>query len=175
MGVHECKKFAYISGPENNGEAQIRLQSFRDTLAKRQLRLHEERLMVGAFTEPSGEKAIRQLLDERQVDITKLDAIVAANDSMAVGAMDELQRRGIRVPADLAMVGFDDIEAARYAHTPLTTIQQPLIMQGERAVQRSLSLSNASGADTITDRKRGVWGKSVYARVELGGRRIKQT
>ncbi len=150
MDVHDCKRFAFISGPENNSEAQIRLQSFRNTLASRNLRLPEEHLMMGSFTETSGEKAICQLIDEREVNVTELDAIVAANDSMAVGAMDELLRREIRVPADVAIVGFDDIEAARYAATPLTTIQQPLIMQGERAVQRIMALSNASGSDTIT-------------------------
>lgn len=150
MDVHECRRFAYISGPDNNSEAQIRLQSFRDTLGTRGLRLPEELLMMGSFTEPSGERAICQLIDEREVNVKELDAIVAANDSMAVGAMDELLRRGIGVPSDVAIVGFDDIEAARYAATPLTTVQQPLIMQGERAVQRIMALNNSSGSDTVT-------------------------
>ncbi len=138
LDIHRYKSFAYISGPEKNKEAQIRLKTFKESLAKRQIILSSELVVEGAFTEESGEKALQILLDERKMNIASLDAIVAANDSMAVGAMNELKRRGYNVPLDVAIVGFDDIESARYADTPLTTIQQPLIMQGERAVEEIL-------------------------------------
>jgi diguanylate cyclase (GGDEF)-like protein len=149
LDVHNAKKFAYISGPENNKEAQIRLKTFKEVLAKRNLTLPQELLLWGGFTESSGEKAAAELIDKRNVDIKSLDAIVCANDSMAVGAMDELKRRGIRVPNDVAIVGFDDIEAARYGDSPLTTIQQPLIMQGEQAVERALSAFGGLSTGTI--------------------------
>lgn len=149
LTVHQFRRFAYISGPENNNEAKIRLKAFRSALAKQGLALSTELLVTGAFTEASGERAMCQLLDERKADIKSIDAIVAANDSMAVGAMDELKRRGFRVPADIAIVGFDDIEAARYADTPLTTVQQPLMMQGERAVEQVLGSYGAALLDHI--------------------------
>ncbi len=151
LDVHDFKRFAYISGPENNAEAKTRLKAFRAALASRGVELALEHLVMGAFTEVSGEAALRELVDDRGVDIHSLDALVAANDSMAVGAMDELKRRGFHVPADIAIVGFDDIEAARYADTPLTTIQQPLIMQGERAVEQVLSdQMSGGGARVVT-------------------------
>ncbi len=150
MDVHRYSRFAYISGPANNGEAQIRLGAFKETLKDWELSLPDKLIVVGAFTELSGETAIAELIDERGVDVKALDAIVAANDSMAVGAMEELHRRGIHVPSDVAIVGFDDIEAARYADVPLTTVQQPLILQGERAVQRLLTARQDTADDTIT-------------------------
>ena len=150
LDTHGYKRFAYISGPENNGEAKIRLKAFRSMLERRHLDFPSRHLLFGAFTEETGEQAICELIDHRKVDITTLDAIVAANDSMAVGAMDELVRRGYRVPSDIAIVGFDDIEAARYANAPLTTMQQPLIMLGERAVQRVLAPHDIRSDDAIS-------------------------
>ena len=148
LDVHEYRRFAYISGPPNNKEAGIRLKAFKQALASQGLKLPPDHLVEGAFTEASGEQALRKLIDEHGVDITALDALVAANDSMAVGAIDELKRRGLQVPQDVAVVGFDDIEAARYADTPLTTVQQPLIMQGERAVEEVLHAYGPTSLDT---------------------------
>ena len=78
------------------------------------------------------------LLDERRVRL--FDAVVAASDAMALGAIDALRARGVRVPEEVAVVGFDDIEAARFATPPLTTVRQPLHEQGRRAVELLLAL-----------------------------------
>lgn len=150
LRVHGCKRFAYITGPENNRESQLRLKAFRETLAQWQLELPDKHLLLGAFVESSGEDAIRELIDNRGIEIDSLDAIVAANDSMAVGAMRELNRRGVKIPRDVAVVGFDDIQAARYADAPLTTVQQPLAMQGERAIQRILGTRGGLNSDVVT-------------------------
>ncbi len=149
LDVHHFKKFAYISGPEHNKEAQLRLRTFKEVLTKRHLHLAPEMLVWGGFTESSGEKAAAELIDKNKVDIRSVDVVVCANDSMAVGAMDEFKRRGIRVPHDVAVVGFDDIEAARYGDSPLTTVQQPLILQGEQAVERVLSSFGGMVTGTI--------------------------
>ena len=125
-GVHGFKRFAYISGPTTNAEANIRLRAFKDVLRERGLELPTALLVEGDFTEVSGEAAIAAWVDRRKVDVRGLDAIVAANDSMAFGAMEALKQRGVSVPEDLSIVGFDDVEAARYADMPLTTVQQPL-------------------------------------------------
>ena len=149
IDAHQYTRFAYISGPNNNTEAKTRLKTFEAVLTRHHLHMPPKNLVYGAFTEASGESAVKALLDDRKLDIADLDAIVAANDSMAVGAMDELRRRNIRIPSDVAVVGFDDIEAARYADTPLTTIQQPLIMQGEQAVERVITSDCESTHKTI--------------------------
>ena len=85
-------------------------------------------------TEPSGYAAARELL-ERGV---RFDAIVAASDLIAIGAMHALQERGINVPADVSLVGFDDIPAASLANPPLTTIAQNTRLAGEVLVDTLL-------------------------------------
>ncbi len=66
------------------------------------------------------------------------DAIICGNDQTAIGAMRELQAAGIRVPADIAVVGFDDMRLSALLAPPLTTIRQPMRLLGERACSRLL-------------------------------------
>src|SRR5262249_46973245 len=65
----------------------------------------------------------------------RFDAVVAANDHMALGAMQALQDRQVRVPEKVAVIGFDDVDEARFATPPLTTVRQPLYQQGQRALR----------------------------------------
>jgi signal transduction histidine kinase/ActR/RegA family two-component response regulator len=87
---------------------------------------------TGDFQYESGVDAVRVLLDKRGMTF---DAIVSANDQMALGVIDALRVRNIRVPQDVAIIGFDDISEARYCTPPLTTIRQPLRQQGRLAVE----------------------------------------
>jgi hypothetical protein len=89
-------------------------------------------------------------LHERKVSVRDLDAIVAANDAMALGVLDELARLGIRVPDGIAVVGFDDIEESRFGVPPLTTVRQPLYEQGRDAVRIVLDhLRKGSPAERV--------------------------
>ena len=119
---------AVICGPLDVMSAQDRLSGFRDALAR-----HGSpyvRVAVGNFTLESGEAAMAQLLEE---DAT-IDGVFASNDLMAVGAIHELQRQGRRVPADVAVIGFDDSSIATHSRPALTTIRQPIEqMAGEMA------------------------------------------
>ena len=133
--VHSGKHFALISGPTTNDDAQARLQVFRDELWHRGLELESYLVVTGDFTHASGVAAVHELADVRRVDLASLDALVATNDYMALGALEELQKRGLNVPADLALVGFDDIDLAHQGGVPLTTVRQALAPQGEWAVQ----------------------------------------
>jgi LacI family transcriptional regulator len=65
--------------------------------------------------------------------------VVCANDQMAIGVLRELQRAGVRVPADVAVTGFDDVHASRVIDPPLTTVSQPLRELGSRATRRLLA------------------------------------
>ena len=93
--------------------------------------------MQGNFLSQAGEEAIRLFLDERKVTF---EAVASANDEMILGAMTALRERGIRVPDDISVVGFDDLEEGRYSLPPLTTIRQPLYEQGRRAAEMLLAL-----------------------------------
>jgi LacI family transcriptional regulator len=88
----------------------------------------------GDFAEESGEAAIDALLKSGR----RFDAVFAGNDMMASGALQALNRAGVRVPDDVAVVGFDDIPLAR--HIGLTTVQVHIAELGERALDRLLAI-----------------------------------
>ena len=81
--------------------------------------------------------------------IPDLDAVVAANDGMALGAMHTLRDRGIRIPEDIAVTGFDDIEEAAWFAPPLTSVAQPLAEMGRQAVRRLWSEFNGNATSPV--------------------------
>ena len=81
--------------------------------------------------------------------VPDLDAVVAANDGMALGAMHTLRGRGLRIPEDVAVTGFDDIEEAAWFAPPLTSVGQPLAEMGRQAVRRLWSEFNGSATPAV--------------------------
>jgi len=136
--AHERRKIAMIAGPTANPEAQARYRGFVRALAEQGMHVDARRMGFGDFNRASGGLAVAEIFDRRGLGLGEVDAIVCANDVMALGALDELDRRGIRVPRDLSLVGFDDLDFARYARVPLTTVRQPVTEQVRHAV-RSLA------------------------------------
>ncbi|APR77997.1 transcriptional regulator, LacI family protein [Minicystis rosea] len=134
---HGYRRLAFIRGPEANAEAERRFGVFRDVLAEHDLGLDPELVVAGDFQREASAAAVGRLLDERP---RAFDVIVAASDPMALGALDALGARGLRVPEDVAVAGFDDVEEARFATPPLTTVRQPLYEQGHRAVETLLAM-----------------------------------
>lgn len=126
------RRIAFIRGPESNREAEERFLVYREVLAEHQLSLDPDLITMGDFEAASGAEAVRTLIDERRMGF---DAIMAASDLMALGALNALSERGVSVPERVSVVGFDDIEAARYATSPLTTVRQPLTDLGKRALE----------------------------------------
>ncbi|MBW8482272.1 LacI family DNA-binding transcriptional regulator [Actinomadura parmotrematis] len=119
------RRIAAVAGPQDMGAGLDRLNGYRVTLAEAGL---PEFVAYGDFSEASGIAAADELLD-RHPD---LDAIFAASDPMALGALRALRRRGRRVPEDVAVVGFDDSAGAELADPPLTTVHQSPEEIGER-------------------------------------------
>jgi DNA-binding LacI/PurR family transcriptional regulator len=113
------RRIATIAGPPDMTAGLDRLAGYREVLSGTDRR---SLVAMGDFTRESGAAAMRQLLE----DDPGLDAVFAASDLMAIGAMHTLRRAGRRVPDDVAVVGFDDIEAARFADPPLTTVHHPI-------------------------------------------------
>lgn len=137
--VHECRRIAFIRGPALNAEAGVRFAAYREALERNGIAYDERLVAPGKFQRACGEDAVRLWLDERGISPKAgLDAIVGAADLMVLGALDELVRREIRVPEDVALVGFDDIEEARFTTPPLSTVRQPLFEQGREAVRLAL-------------------------------------
>lgn len=121
------ERIAMIRGPERNVDAEQRLEGYRSALALLGRAPIEAQ---GEFSEASGHAATRELLALRP----RPTALFAANDAMAVGALAALRQAGLRVPEDVALVGFDDITTAAFLHPPLTTVRVDPFGLGERAV-----------------------------------------
>jgi sigma-B regulation protein RsbU (phosphoserine phosphatase) len=136
ISAHGRRRIAFIRGPAANDEADQRYRGYQRALLDAEIPLDSNLVVEGDFLPASGAQAVSTLLDGRGLD---LDAIVAANDHMALGALEALLRRGIPVPESIAVVGFDDIEDGRVAQRPLTTVRQPLATLGERAVSTALA------------------------------------
>jgi DNA-binding LacI/PurR family transcriptional regulator/signal transduction histidine kinase len=119
---HNYRRLAYLGGPMPNMDSERRYQIYQEVLAEYGIPFNPDLVTSGQFHLPSsGNDAIRLLIDKRKV---QFDAIVAANDTMAMGVLIELQDRGIKVPDDIAVTGFDDQEWAKYCLSPLTTVRQ---------------------------------------------------
>ncbi len=135
------RRIAYINGNQEFGCSQDRLSGYLNALRDAGIETAPELLYEGDFTEERGAIGMRLLL-ERQIAI---DAVFAANDQMAFGAMKVLRSAGIRMPDDIAVVGFDDIYAAAYTTPSLSTIRQPFYEMGQTAVH--LLLERLSGRE----------------------------
>lgn len=134
---HGFRRIAFVRGPLHNDDAERRYRIYCDVLSEYGLGVDPRLIVGGDFQRASGAHAVRELFDVRRV---KADAIVAASDYMALGAVEEALARGLRVPEDLAVVGFDDVEEASCSSPPLTTVRQPLLDQGRWAVEVLLDL-----------------------------------
>jgi DNA-binding LacI/PurR family transcriptional regulator/anti-anti-sigma regulatory factor len=140
--VHGCRRLAFVSGPEGNPYAEERHRACTDALEAHGLCLDPNLVTPPVPWEVSlGRKSMRLLLDERrlrpQVDF---DAVVAASDTLLLGALETLQARGVRVPDDVSAVGFDDIMEGRVSTPPFTTGVRPFYAVGCQAVGMLLAL-----------------------------------
>ncbi|GAB3939869.1 LacI family DNA-binding transcriptional regulator [Kribbella albertanoniae] len=134
------RKFGILGGPDALATARDRRDGFVAGLADSGL--EPVAIEAGDFTRDGGHAAVEQLLD-RGVDI---DCLFAVNDVMAVGAMSALRARGIDVPGQLGVAGFDDIATLRDVWPGLTTVQLPLEQMGRRALELAIE-----GGDPTTE------------------------
>ena len=125
------ERIVHLSGPVQNIDALERRAAFRSAADAHGISYE---ILDGDFEEQSGERAIATLLASG----THFDAIFAANDNMAIGALQALHAAGLRVPEDVAVAGFDDIPLAR--HIGLTTVRVRIAELGERAIVRLLAM-----------------------------------
>lgn len=133
---HGHRRVACVCGPEGDVDGRQRLEALRRAVDEHGLTLDPAWVVAGDYTVRAGRHAVRTLLDERGLTLSEIDVVVCGNDAMARGVIDELTRRGVRVPWEVAVVGFDDGTMAPLAPAPLTTVHQPLHGLGRRALQQ---------------------------------------
>ena len=127
-------RIATITGPLSMAHGEDRLVGYRQALEAHHLPVDEKLIVEGDYTEPSGSMGAQRLLPASPT------AIFAASDMMAVGALKALREAGLRVPDDIALVGFDDLRIAAAVEPALTTVRQPIERLGSMAVDLLLDL-----------------------------------
>ena len=128
------RRIGVIAGPRVLTTTTDRLAGLREAAREHGQSLPARRIVYGGFDRDSGASAAARLLDADP----QLTALVALNDSMAIGALAELRSRGISVPGEMTVVGFDDMPIARDVTPALTTIRLPLAEIGARAMTLAL-------------------------------------
>jgi len=126
-------RIGYITGTPRNVAAVDRLAGYRRAMERAGLNSHDL-VVEGDFNAPSGAAGAARLID------LGVDAIFAANDSTALGALEAIRGRGLRIPEDVALAGFDDLEFAVQLDPPLTTVRQGVRQQGAEAVSNLFQL-----------------------------------
>jgi LacI family transcriptional regulator len=115
-------RIAFITGDPDHRDSLERHRGYRLALDAARIPYDASLVVTGDYLEAGGLMAVNQLIEKRR-DFT---AIFAANDQSAIGAMLGLHKRGLRVPDDISMVGFDDVSFAKYSIPPLTTVRHPI-------------------------------------------------
>lgn len=128
------ERVAIISGPRSMASGEDRLVGYRQALQAHGLPEVEGLIVEGDFTEESGMAGARRLLSSSPM------AVFAASDAMAVGALKALRGAGLRVPQDVALVGFDDVPIATAIEPALTTVHQPIERLGAMAADLLLDM-----------------------------------
>ncbi|GBD93020.1 HTH-type transcriptional repressor CytR [bacterium BMS3Abin05] len=133
---HGYKNIGMIQGPERNCEAEERFRGFKDALIQNNLQLEKSLIVTGNFRAKSGYYGFSRLMSQPK----KPDAIFCANDMMATGAYKAARSSHIKIPQDVAVVGFDDIYLSRLLIPRLTTVHVPIEELGTNAVRYLLKM-----------------------------------
>ncbi len=140
------RRIGHITGPLDWWEARERKAGWRDALRDTDIQVADHHWEPGDWSAASGEQAIRWLLDK----YPEMDAVFAANDQTALGVLQMAYRKGLRVPQDLAVVGFDDTPESAYYCPPLTTVYQDLPALGCTAVRELVQIVEADQQGEMT-------------------------
>jgi len=124
------RRIGFITGSPQHADSQERCRGYELAMQQADIPLHRELIANGEFTFESGRLATEQLLDLSH----KPTAIIASNDEMAAGALWLARQRGLKLPDDLSVAGFNDTPTALQTWPPLTVIRQPIVTMVERAL-----------------------------------------
>jgi len=130
------KRIGHIAGPVDQKDAQDRLIGYIETLRRHRIPFGEELIYYADFHKKSGYEGIKKLLTLPSPP----SAVFIANDNMCLAAMRAIEEKGLSIPKDISIIGFDDIEASAHITPSLTTIRQPRYTLGQRAAELLLEV-----------------------------------
>lgn len=130
------KNIGFINGPKNHYDAVVREKSFIENILLYGMSLHNGHVYYGDFTIEGGYRAACEMISRGPVP----QAIFCSNDYMAAGAMSALREKGLEIPKDVSVIGFDDIDVSRAVYPKLTTLNYSIFEVGKSAATRLLQL-----------------------------------
>lgn len=137
--IHKCEHIAYLTGPYTNPDSIYRLNEYKQALAENNIPYADQLVECGGFYEQGGMNAMNALLAKE----IKIDAVVCANDSMAIGASTVLKNRKIHIPDDIKVTGYDDSHEAKYHQPPISSASNPIYELGVVGFNKCLSYINS--------------------------------
>lgn len=135
------RKIGYIHGVDNNYDNTLRYRAYLDVIRKHGLEPYTPFIIRGNFEQEDTYQEIKRVLAEG-VEIP--DAILCANDEISFGCIKALRENGIRVPRDISILGFDDIDMSQYYIPPLTTIHSPIEELGTESAREAIRLAEGT-------------------------------
>lgn len=138
-----CRNIGHVSGPLSWWESRQRKSGWHDALLEAGIPAEEHHSEEGDWSSASGQHAMAQILK----NFPQMDAIFIANDQMALGALQLVCQNEIKVPDDIAVVGFDNLPESQYFWPPLTTVRQNLRQLGSTAVSELVRIIDANRMD----------------------------
>ena len=133
---HGQSKIAFLTGPKNLSTTSERLEGHRSALKHYNIPYSEALISEGEYSFVGGAQATRRLLASG----AEFHAVVASNDMMAIGAMRVLREQGLRIPEDVEIIGFDNIDISAMVDPALTTMEQPIYEMGSKAAEALIAL-----------------------------------
>ena len=144
---HNKRKIAFVSGPKRHREAMERLDGYKNALFENDIVFNKRLVLPGGFCLESGRNAVKEMLDERKLIV---DAIAVCDDVAAMGVIDELKKRNINVPEDIAVVGFGNDRDASLHVPAISTARQDFYDVGKTSIEVLLRLVNGKQANPVT-------------------------
>lgn len=143
---HDKKKIAFIKGPDGHPEAEERFAGYKKALEDNKITYDEGLVLPGRFIQDCGRAAVGELLDVRKLSA---DAIVACNDQMAYGVLNELKERNILVPSEVAVTGFDDDVVSATFIPSLSTARQDFVEIGRAGAEMLLKKIRGEAVEEV--------------------------
>jgi DNA-binding LacI/PurR family transcriptional regulator len=140
------QRVAFLGGSQDEAEVQLRFAGYQMALESAGRNVESELLAYGDYSHGSGSLAMQQLFEQAP----DLDAVFVNSDVMAIAAINVIQNRGKSVPADVAVVGYDDIAIAAYNNLPLTTIRQNIHLAGKLLAQNLIQYIKSGVVTNVT-------------------------
>ncbi|PKM52017.1 MAG: LacI family transcriptional regulator [Firmicutes bacterium HGW-Firmicutes-7] len=130
------RKIGFITGPMDSYSTNERFKGYIKVLEDNQIPIDYDLIVEGDYTIPKGYETMGILLDRK----TEMTVVVCCNDLMAIGAMEMLEERNIKVPDEMSIVGFDNIDMSRIVRPKLTTVSQPSYEMGRAAAKMLINI-----------------------------------